>query len=79
VRAATRKKAKEAYSKLAEVYHLLDDLMKELSSREDFAGYLLAQDARQMIFGSGVGTDALTKLGAIASLGERSKGEKEKS
>jgi len=52
------------------VYELLNQLMQELGNREDFAGYLLVQDARKELFGKG---EALTKLGAVSTMGLKEK------
>jgi hypothetical protein len=69
VRKETRAKAKVAFEKLAEVYSLLDELKKELSNREDFAGYLMVNDVQEAFRSA----EALIRLQAVATMGEKEK------
>ena len=69
--ASTRAKAKEAYQHASELYRLLDELARELSVREDFAGYHLVTDIKDNVFGRKSATDVLGKLGAVATMGEK--------
>jgi hypothetical protein len=69
VREATRVKAKAAFTKLTEVYSLLEELTSELSNREDFAGYLMVQDVREAFRSA----DALIRLNAVTTMGEKEK------
>jgi hypothetical protein len=63
----TRAKAKAAFTKLAEVYSLMDELTNELANSEDFAGYLMVQDVREGLNSA----NALTRLGAVSTMGEK--------
>jgi hypothetical protein len=69
MKAKTRNTAKRASTAAGELRRLLDDLSKELSeSRGDYAGYVLVNDVKEAIFGRN--SDVLTKLSAVASMGE---------
>jgi len=66
MRASTRVKARQASNLAADLFKLLEELENELSTREDFTGYLLIREARESISSS----DLLTKLLSIARMGE---------
>lgn len=69
--AKTRAKAQRASQIASELYKLLDDLQNELSNREDFAGYLLVTDVKNVVFGRKSTEDVLGKLSAVATMGEK--------
>jgi hypothetical protein len=71
--AETRAKAARAATIASELYNLLDELQRELSSAPDFAGYILARDVQDYVFGRKSTEDVLGKLQAIASMGEKEK------
>ena len=73
MRHETRVKARRASEIAGELYRLLDDLRKELASRGDFAGYYLANDIHDYVFGRKSTEDVLGKLQAIATMGEKEK------
>ena len=66
MRASTRVKARQASNLAADLFKLLEELESELSTREDFTGYLLIREARGSISSSHL----LTKLISIARMGE---------
>jgi len=66
MRASTRVKARQASNLAADLFKLLEELENELSTREDFTGYLLIREARESISSSHL----LTKLISIARMGE---------
>jgi hypothetical protein len=71
MRPETRVKARRASEIAGELYRLLDDLRKELTNREDFAGYLLANNLHERIFGrKSDGLDVLSSLISISQMGE---------
>jgi hypothetical protein len=73
--AKTRAKAKRAAVIAGELYNLLDELMRELSSAPDFAGYILARDVQEYVFGRKSTEDVLGKLQAISTMGEKQKND----
>ena len=74
--AKTRAKAKRAAEIAGELYRLLDDLRKNLSNREDFAGYILVNDVHEYVYGRrSQGEDVMSKLQAVASMGEKEKND----
>lgn len=71
MRPETRVKARRASEIAGELYRLLDDLAKELSNREDFAGYLLVRNLFDRVFGrKSDGLDVLSSLIAVSQMGE---------
>jgi hypothetical protein len=69
--AKTRAKAKAAYGHASDLYKLLGELARELSSAEDFAGYFLVTDVKDSVFGRKSTEDVLGKLGAVSRMGEK--------
>ena len=76
MRPETRVKARRAFEIAGELYRLLDELSRELSNREDFAGYLLVRNIHDHVYGrNSSGVDVLSSLIAVSQMGEPSSGE----